>query len=514
MTSLHPDRLTTEGAAPTPGTRRTRSQAPGKTSRTAAASDPVTASVKPRGTAPAPRSPRGTSRAWAAAESSSRLTERAKAARGVTEKTAQVARTATATAARTASATAKAAGTRAAAARTAAAARKAATPKATAPRATGPKAATTKAPTTKATAKPAGAKPTATKAAGAKATARAASSAKPAAAKAAPATAATAKPATKLPSTKTARSKASADPSPEAPGVVVAPAPVRRPTPYKRTEVAADAVPAPVVDVEPPADEAPVPATSAGLHRLRRRLPSVRRRPGIYLAAVLVGALSISAASAGDTTAMAETGAVHESVSVAEALGIEAEEAQPIVSAETTDRLGELVASRAERDEAELHAARLQKEADEEAREEAERAAAAAAEAARPKAVAPVKGARFTSGFGARWGTLHAGIDLAAPIGTPEYAAMDGVVLEAGPASGFGLAVYIQHENGDVTVYGHMEQILVRAGQVVKAGDTIALLGNRGQSTGPHLHFEVHQGGLDGTKIDPVPWLAARGVKV
>jgi murein DD-endopeptidase MepM/ murein hydrolase activator NlpD len=97
---------------------------------------------------------------------------------------------------------------------------------------------------------------------------------------------------------------------------------------------------------------------------------------------------------------------------------------------------------------------------------------------------------------------------------TPEYAAMDGVVLEAGPASGYGLAVYIQHKNGDVTVYGHMDQILVSAGQVVKAGDTIALLGNRGQSTGPHLHFEVHKGGLNGTKIDPIPWLAARGVKV
>jgi murein DD-endopeptidase MepM/ murein hydrolase activator NlpD len=141
-------------------------------------------------------------------------------------------------------------------------------------------------------------------------------------------------------------------------------------------------------------------------------------------------------------------------------------------------------------------------------------AAAAAAEAARPKAVIPVQGARLTSGFGARWGTLHAGVDLAAPMQTPEYAVMDGVVLEAGPASGFGLAVYIQHENGDVTVYGHMDSILVEAGQVVRAGDTIALLGNRGQSTGPHLHFEVHVGGLDGQKIDPLPWLRERGVQI
>ena len=126
--------------------------------------------------------------------------------------------------------------------------------------------------------------------------------------------------------------------------------------------------------------------------------------------------------------------------------------------------------------------------------------------------VLPVTGARLTSGFGARWGTMHAGIDLAAPMLTPEYAAMDGVVIKAGAASGYGLAVYIQHADGDVTVYGHMDSILVAEGQVVRAGDTIALLGNRGQSTGPHLHFEVHIGGMDGTKVDPVGWLQEHGV--
>jgi len=172
--------------------------------------------------------------------------------------------------------------------------------------------------------------------------------------------------------------------------------------------------------------------------------------------------------------------------------GVEVMPQASITVAESQARLEEVAASRAARAEAE----------------------AAAIEAARPKFVLPVDGARFTSGFGERWGTLHAGIDLAAPMRTPEYAAVDGVVLEAGPASGFGLAVYIQHENGDVTVYGHMDEILVTAGQVVKAGDTIALLGNRGQSTGPHLHFEVHEGGIDGTRIDPVPWLEARGVEL
>ena len=69
-------------------------------------------------------------------------------------------------------------------------------------------------------------------------------------------------------------------------------------------------------------------------------------------------------------------------------------------------------------------------------------------------------------------------------------------------------------ENGDVTVYGHMEKILVDAGDVVSAGDKIALLGTRGQSTGPHLHFEVHKGGLNGKRVDPVQWLEDRGLNV
>jgi murein DD-endopeptidase MepM/ murein hydrolase activator NlpD len=120
----------------------------------------------------------------------------------------------------------------------------------------------------------------------------------------------------------------------------------------------------------------------------------------------------------------------------------------------------------------------------------------------------------LTSCFCARWGTFHYGIDLAGPFDTPEYAAEDGVVLRAGPATGFGLAIYILHADGYVTVYGHMDVIKVSVGQFVQAGQTIALEGARGEATGPHLHFEVHQGGEYGTPIDPIPWLAARGVSV
>ncbi|MGB3440285.1 MAG: M23 family metallopeptidase [Actinophytocola sp.] len=138
-------------------------------------------------------------------------------------------------------------------------------------------------------------------------------------------------------------------------------------------------------------------------------------------------------------------------------------------------------------------------------------AAAAKAEAERPKFVRPAEG-RFTSGFGARWGTSHLGIDIANRIGTPIYAAADGVVIEAGPASGFGLWVRIQHDDGTITVYGHMEDYSVREGERVKAGEQIARIGNRGQSTGPHLHFEVWDEGT--RKINPRTWLIDHGVNI
>ncbi|WP_245849387.1 M23 family metallopeptidase [Lentzea kentuckyensis] len=134
---------------------------------------------------------------------------------------------------------------------------------------------------------------------------------------------------------------------------------------------------------------------------------------------------------------------------------------------------------------------------------------AAEAEAKRPKVVRPAQGT-FTSGFGARWGTSHNGVDIANAIGTPIVAAMDGTVIEAGPASGFGLWVRVQHADGTITVYGHMNTIDVPQGAQVKAGQQIATIGNRGQSTGPHLHFEVWINGSQ--KINPVGWLAERGV--
>ncbi len=117
----------------------------------------------------------------------------------------------------------------------------------------------------------------------------------------------------------------------------------------------------------------------------------------------------------------------------------------------------------------------------------------------------------FTSGFGSRWGTFHAGIDIAGPIGTPIYAVANGTVIDAGPAQGFGLWVRIRHDDGSISVYGHMYDFFVSVGERVPAGMQIARMGNRGDSTGPHLHFEIIIGNQH---VDPQQWLATHGLRV
>ncbi|BCI55055.1 membrane protein [Mycolicibacterium litorale] len=148
--------------------------------------------------------------------------------------------------------------------------------------------------------------------------------------------------------------------------------------------------------------------------------------------------------------------------------------------------------------------------------EEIQKAAAFAQERAerearqlRPLYVMPTKGV-WTSGFGYRWGVLHGGIDIAGPIGTPILAAADGVVIDVGPTAGYGAWVKLRHADGTVTLYGHLNTWSVSVGEQVMAGDQIATMGNRGNSTGPHLHFEVLVGGTN--RIDPVGWLSKRGI--
>ncbi|MEL4896551.1 M23 family metallopeptidase [Crocosphaera sp. Alani8] len=116
----------------------------------------------------------------------------------------------------------------------------------------------------------------------------------------------------------------------------------------------------------------------------------------------------------------------------------------------------------------------------------------------------------LTSGFGMRFGNLHAGLDIAAPIGTPILAAASGVVVFAGWSSkGLGYQVSIRHSDGNVSVYGHNQRLLVTSGQTVEQGQQIAEMGSTGFSTGPHLHFEIRPGGRK--SVNPVAFLPRQG---
>ena len=126
------------------------------------------------------------------------------------------------------------------------------------------------------------------------------------------------------------------------------------------------------------------------------------------------------------------------------------------------------------------------------------------------KWMAPTVG-QFSSGFGPRPGGFHAGVDIAAPIGTPILATADGTVIAAGPAQGYGLWVRIDHGGGVITTYGHNNRNLVTVGQVVHAGQPIAEVGNRGDSTGPHLHFGVE---VNGRPVDPIGFYAGKNIRL
>jgi murein DD-endopeptidase MepM/ murein hydrolase activator NlpD len=122
----------------------------------------------------------------------------------------------------------------------------------------------------------------------------------------------------------------------------------------------------------------------------------------------------------------------------------------------------------------------------------------------------PVMSATYTSGFGVRSdpfrgsAAMHAGIDLAAPQGTPIYATADGVVDRAEWSGGYGNMVEIDHGKGLQTRFGHLSRILVHPGDRVVRGQEIALMGSTGRSTGSHLHYEVR---IDGHAVNPVPFL-------
>lgn len=107
----------------------------------------------------------------------------------------------------------------------------------------------------------------------------------------------------------------------------------------------------------------------------------------------------------------------------------------------------------------------------------------------------PAKGA-FTSGYGWRWGRMHRGIDIAAPVGTPVVASAPGVVTYSQyNYGGYGNLIEVTHPDGSLTLYAHNNRNLVKNGQFVSQGQQIAEMGNTGRSTGPHTHFELHSPG-------------------
>ncbi len=127
-----------------------------------------------------------------------------------------------------------------------------------------------------------------------------------------------------------------------------------------------------------------------------------------------------------------------------------------------------------------------------------------------PSYIRPISGGRLSSGFGRRSrpkkgaSTYHKGVDFATPVGTAVKASSGGVVARAGWGSGYGYCVYINHPDGKQTRYGHLSRVLVKAGQTVTQGQKIALSGNTGVSTGPHLHFEILVGG---SQVNPLTYI-------
>ncbi len=129
----------------------------------------------------------------------------------------------------------------------------------------------------------------------------------------------------------------------------------------------------------------------------------------------------------------------------------------------------------------------------------AESSAVAGAAHEAPEFVWPAEGVT-TSEFGHRWGRLHAGIDIAADIGTPIVASSGGVVRFAGWMRGYGVTTIIDHDSATATLYAHQNELFVSEGQRVEQGERIGTVGATGVSTGPHLHFETH---VEGVARDP-----------
>ncbi|MFF8834430.1 M23 family metallopeptidase [Streptomyces sp. NPDC015130] len=145
-----------------------------------------------------------------------------------------------------------------------------------------------------------------------------------------------------------------------------------------------------------------------------------------------------------------------------------------------------------------------------------------AAKKAAPSWVKPVATYTLTASYnqgGAMWAHKHSGQDFAVPVGTPVKAAGFGTVVKAGPNGGgdgpaYGNAIVVKHANGTYSQYAHLSKIKVNVGQKVAAGQQIALSGNTGNSSGPHLHFEIRTTPNYGSAVNPAAFLRSHGVSI
>ncbi|UNS98253.1 M23 family metallopeptidase [Streptomyces tubbatahanensis] len=230
-------------------------------------------------------------------------------------------------------------------------------------------------------------------------------------------------------------------------------------------------------------------------------------RAAVVSASLVAGLGASMALGAGTASAAgkAETGAAHTDLF---ALG-------------TANQLAESTRAQADAHRKAAEAAKKSEQRAAEAKKHAAEKAARDAERLQLSWVKPVSGKYELSATfgkaGGRWAHNHSGQDFAVDIGTPVKAVHQGTVVKAGPngagdGPAYGNAIVIRHENGAYSQYAHLSEIDVKPGQQIKTGQAIAKSGNTGNSSGPHLHFEVRQGPDYGTAVDPVSAMHAVGV--
>ncbi|MBU3868879.1 M23 family metallopeptidase [Streptomyces sp. 4503] len=273
--------------------------------------------------------------------------------------------------------------------------------------------------------------------------------------------------------------------------------------------------PAPEAEPEPEAaavrESAPSPRREASRGRRRTPSPRPKRSALLTVAVPSVCALGVTAVAAASVSGV---GSDKKDESTTQAAPDTA--AAPVKPSVANSKLdSQLAGVREGADDFRDRASRTQERIDLQARQAAEKKRKAAEaerkEALRPKYALPVAQHGLSAMFGQagiNWMSVHTGIDFPVSYGTPVMAATDGTVATQWNDA-YGNMVVLTSPDGTETWYCHLSSAKIRSG-TVKAGETIAYSGNSGNSTGPHLHFEVHPGG--GSAIDPLPWLRGQGL--